>query len=142
MDLEIIIEPATGWARVEPRGDLDLDGCRRALRSAWAHPQYRTAAAALWSLAGVRADLRFDGLVQLTHWIERHGQGRGARAVALVAPDAVTFGVARMFCSLQAQSVCTLGVFRGREAAVAWLQTLQSSRPCGAARPEGLAAHG
>jgi hypothetical protein len=55
-------------------------------------------------------------------WIAANKQGRGARTIAIVAPDDVIFGVGRMFNALQPGSGWAVSVFRDRDAARAWLE--------------------
>ena len=61
-------------------------------------------------------------LQQIVALVDRHAASIGKKKLAVVAPRAVTFGVARQFQTLADDGPLDVGVFKDRRAALGWLR--------------------
>lgn len=123
MDFRIGVDPETGWGRVDVSGNIALDDLYRLFAAAWEHPDYARAELAVWHIFKARTTMRFDDLMQLTHWLVANKKGRGPKRIAIVAHDDVTFGMSRMFDNLQQEFGWEVQVFRSAATANEWLRT-------------------
>jgi len=121
MDFSFRVDPATGLGHVEIRGEVVVDDLRRLMEAAWRDPAYTAVERSLWNFAEAWTAMRTEDLLQLGQWVTAHKAGRGAKIIAIVAPDDVVYGVGRMFDALQPGMGWTVGLFREAEPALKWL---------------------
>jgi hypothetical protein len=122
MDFHFRVDPATGWGQVDIRGEVGVAGLRRLMDAAWNDPAYTAVERSVWNFAEAWTAMRTEDLLQLGPWIAENKAGRGAKVIAIVAPDDVVFGVGRMFDALQPGMGWTVGLFRELEPARRWLE--------------------
>jgi hypothetical protein len=122
MDFHFRVDPATGWGQVDIRGEVGVAGLRRLMDAAWNDPAYTAVERSVWNFAEAWTAMRTEDLLQLGPWIAANKAGRGAKVIAIVAPDDVVFGVGRMFDALQPGMGWTVGLFRELEPARRWLE--------------------
>jgi hypothetical protein len=122
MDFHFRVDLATGWGQVDIRGEVGVAGLRRLMDAAWNDPAYTAVERSVWNFAEAWTAMRTEDLLQLGPWIAANKAGRGAKVIAIVAPDDVVFGVGRMFDALQPGMGWTVGLFRELEPARRWLE--------------------
>ncbi|HEX5091836.1 MAG TPA: hypothetical protein VFV84_04010 [Burkholderiales bacterium] len=122
MDFDFRVDPATGLGHVDIRGEVVVDDLRRLMEAAWHDPAYAAVERAVWNFAGAWTALRTENLLQFGEWFAAHKAGRGAKIIAVIAPDDVVFGVGRVFDALQHGEGWSIGLFREAEPALQWLE--------------------
>ena len=122
MDFSFRVDPATGWGQVDIRGEVVVADMRRLMEAAWRDPAYTAVERSVWNFAEAWTAMRTGDLMQLGPWIAANKAGRGAKIIAIVAPDDVVFGVGRMFDALQPGMGWKIGLFRELEPARRWLE--------------------
>ena len=122
MDFDFRVDPATGWGQVDIRGEVVVDDLRRLMQAAWLDPAYTAVERSVWNFADAWTKMRTEDLLQLGQWVTTNKSGRGAKIIAIVAPDDVVYGVGRMFDALQPGMGWTVGLFRELEPARRWLE--------------------
>ncbi len=122
MDFAFRVDSATGFGHVDIRGEVVLDDLRRLMQAAWTDPAYAAVERSLWNFVDAWTAMRTEDLVQLGQWVSANKAGRGAKTIAIVAPDDVVFGVGRMFDALQQGMGWTVGIFREAGPATRWLE--------------------
>jgi hypothetical protein len=122
MEFKFSVDGGTGWGFVDISGEVAVDDLRKLLAAAWGDSAYSAVERSLWNFEKAWTAMRMEDLMQLTPWMVANKAGRGAKTIAIVAPDDVVFGVGRMFDALQDGVGWNVGVFRDRAAAQAWLE--------------------
>lgn len=122
MDFSFTVDPGTGWGRVDIRGEVVVEDLVRLMQAAWSDPAYASVDRSLWNFEHAWTAMRMEDLMQLGPWIGANKSGRGAKTIAIVAPDDVVFGVGRMFDALQPGMGWTISLFRDHASARAWLE--------------------
>lgn len=122
MEFAFRVDPATGRGEVDIRGEVEVEGLLKLLQAAWSDPAYASVERSLWNFEHAWTKMRMEDLMRLGPWIAEHKSGRGAKTIAIVAPDDVVFGVGRMFDALQTGTGWKISLFRERTAALAWLE--------------------
>jgi hypothetical protein len=122
MEFVYRVDPATGQGEVDIRGEVVVEDLLKLMQAAWSDPAYASVERSLWNFEHAWTAMRMEDLMQLAPWISANKAGRGAKTIAIVAPDDVVFGVGRMFNALQPGMGWTISVFRDRSAALAWLE--------------------
>ena len=127
MDFAFRVDSATGLGHVDIRGEVVLDDLRRLMEAAWLDPAYAAVERSVWNFSEAWTAMRTEDLLQLGQWVTANKAGRGAKIIAIVAPDDVVYGVGRMFDALQPGMGWTVGLFRAPGPALAWLEAQASA---------------
>lgn len=126
MEYTISVDPETGWGYVSLAGEIRPSEFPALLATAWEHPGYAAAHCAIWDFTGSKTGYYFSDIVGLTDFIASNKRGRGPTTVAIVASADTEFGMGRVFSAFDEKCGYTVSVFRTKEQAVAWLQSLRS----------------
>ena len=118
----VSVDPQTGWGDVQIVGDILVGDLPRMMAEIWSHPQYELCSAAIWDLSESRTRYYLEDVTGLVEYVKKNKGNRGATVVALVAPRDIEYGTSRMFAMLGEQAGYTIGVFRSRATAEAWLR--------------------
>ena len=122
MEFAFRVDPGTGRGQVDIHGEVTVEGLRRLMEAAWRDPAYAAVGRSLWNFAEAWTAMRTEDLLQLGQWVAANKAGRGAKIIAIVAPDDVVYGVGRMFDALQPGMGWTVGLFREAGPALRWLE--------------------
>jgi len=122
MAINTQIEPNTGFRTHTVTGEISLDEIRETLEEAYAHPDFRPEANAVWDLVGVTGDVPTEDIRHLADFVGNLVGDDAPGKVALLVSGEFEFGTARMYESiLSGQSSKPIMVFRDRDEADRWL---------------------
>lgn len=86
------------------------------------HPDFNLGMSELWDASAITdTRLSSDDLREFSSVTEPYTRQGASARVAILVPDDLGFGLARMYELLQADSINRLKIVRSREAAEAWL---------------------
>jgi hypothetical protein len=122
MPIKTQIDHETGFRTHAVTGRLTLDEVLSTLENAYANPDFRADAPAVWDLTGAIGDFPTEDVRHLADFVSKRVGDEITGKVALVVSRDFEFGMARMYESiLGSQSSKPVMVFRDMEEAKAWL---------------------
>jgi hypothetical protein len=122
MAISTHIDPGTGARTHTVTGDLKVFDVRRTLEDAYARPEFRPEASALWDLREATGDVPTEDVRHLVDFVTKMvGDGEQGK-VAIIIPSDLDFGLSRMYETiLGGQSRKPMKVFQDIDEAQSWL---------------------
>ena len=124
MEIDIDVRAQQGYCLVVIRGPLEPTGIETGVARLVADPAFRPGLPTVFDLSSTELGHLTPKSISSIHTINaRYATRRGQACVALVAPDDLRFGVARMIEALGTSENLRMQVFRDFDAAVHWAVT-------------------
>ncbi len=122
MAINTQIDPATGNRTHTVTGVISMDEVRKTLEETYAHPDFQSAAGAVWDLTTATLDVATEDVRHLADFVGKLvGDDAPGKAALLVSRDFET-GTAKMYESiLSGQSSKPIMVFQDMDEAQRWL---------------------
>jgi hypothetical protein len=125
MAISTHIDPGTGARTHTVTGDLKVFDVRRTLEDAYARPEFRPEAAALWDLREATGDVPTEDVRHLVDFVTKLVGDGDQGKVAIVVPSDLDFGLSKMYETiLGGQSRKPMKVFGDIDEAQSWLDDI------------------
>ena len=121
MEIDIDVRADRGYCLVVIRGPLEPSGIEAGVSRLVVDPAFRPGLPTVFDLSATELGHLTPHAISSIHIVNaRYASRRGEARVALVAPDDLRFGVARMIEALGTSENLRMQVFRDFDTAVAW----------------------
>lgn len=121
MEIEIDVRADQGYCLVVIRGPLEPSGIESGVARLVADPAFRPGLSTVFDLSLTELGHLTPQSISSIHGVNaRYATRRGEARVALIAPDDLRYGVARMIEALGTSENLRMQVFRTFDDAIAW----------------------
>jgi hypothetical protein len=121
LDIQIRIDEGKGFRFQTVTGEVSFEELRRALASIYGGAE-TLGMDSLWDLSEAEMSISSEEVGLLSDFVGGHWEGKGGARSALVVPEDLAFGLARMYGARLSPSLHSqIGVFRELEEALNWL---------------------
>jgi len=124
LTFEIEVDKSGRFCLVRLRGRMDISEYESAMHAFQEHPGVVPGMATVYDLREAQmGHLNADDFRTMSVYNEKNAARRGPARIAIVVPDAVHYGLARMYQVLGATPNLDTQVFTDHEKAVQWAQS-------------------